>query len=171
MYFAWYNIFVDRKNLELIINKLYPSFYSFALALIPDQLQARQIVVDSLELIFNKQANLMGELLECESSEEEKRLIRNLRAQYFKSILELGRKRFPQVEVSLGKNDYEIFYSLPLDARAVTYLKTSLKFNFNDIESITGLDRYAIMTNLAQSRNYLLKESSQNIEILKTQQV
>ena len=155
-----YNGDVNKEFLEESLRDFYPDIYSLSFALVPEILQSEQICLDAAELLLLKEAWILEELLEVESQHEESRLLRELKKHYFKHVWELGVKRFDQLKGSLEvAEDYpkELFFNLGALERGILFLKVRSKFNLDDIEFISGCDRYEILSYLTKSRNDLLK--------------
>ena len=154
---------VDRKSLEHFIKDHYQNIYSFSFALVPEELQARQMALDALELFMTKERDLMNEIV-LSNLNDAPDLLSRLTVRYYKNVYELGVKRFDQLKGGLEiKVDRSVgsFYALGLNERAIIYLKMILKFDLGEIEQITEHTRYEILCILSSSREYLLRNNKQ----------
>lgn len=142
------------KNYEQSIKDFNPYLYSFAHVLIPDALQARQIVIDAFEKLHLE--GKLGEYLELNRPGKSK-----LKIALLKSAYELSIKRaqhlFNGIEGSEEVKNFGEFYRLEFAERAIVWLKVRLKLDFSSIQEITDLDRYEVMTFIARARDSLIR--------------
>ena len=152
---------MQRKYLTKHLNDLYPAAYSLSFILVPDNLQAEQVCIDSLKLLMLKENNLMEQIVAVADKRREP-LLEQLKKVYFKHICALGIKRFGQLRGSSStKRDHHCgaFYDLSVLQRSALFLKGRLRFDLDDIEFIINRDRYDVLSYLAKSRDCLLQVS------------
>jgi len=146
-----------KETDSLFIKKL-PHFYSFAFVLIPDDLQATQLVVDSISqyLIVNrenlaKNKNNQEKLEEC----------------ILQNIFELALKRFSQIKLSLNftTDHRENFYRLETEERAALFLREVKKMNYEEIMWILNKTTGELKAILASAR-YKIFEIPESRELI-----
>ena len=150
---------MDRKSLERYLKTHYPSIYSFAFALVPEEVQARQIALDALQLVLNEDKSFSNDMV-FTMPEDAERVQQELISRYFRSVYRLGLKRFDHlkngIEIKVDRSEGS-FYALGVQERAILFLKSRLKFNLDEIEFIMEVDRYQVLLLLNQSREYLVR--------------
>lgn len=115
---------MDSSFTEKYLHSLSPKLYSFAYALIPDDLQAQQIVLDAYSLLFIKNLDL-----------DEKDSILSLLLAH---IYLLGKKRAVQLEGSVTTNSSQ-FYTLNVTERAVLFLRHHFDLDYSKIAPILDM--------------------------------
>ena len=139
-------------ELEKLIKNLSSELYSFAYILIPDDLQATQLMIDSVSafIIQNKL------LIEKWSTTNESEMIHNsnnIKHRLYKSMYELSKKRYNQIRMSLKSiEDSSGFFSLDFDDKVALFLKEKTDFNLNVLEFILGLSRKEVLAHLYSAR-------------------
>ncbi len=134
-----------------------PKLYSFVFALLPDELQSKQLVIDSFSKIIMENQDLISSIEEEESSSK-KQLMLLLFSQAFK----LAKKRAYQLEGLLVDNDLidesnRTFYeSLNFEQRAVLFLSMQMNFSIENIMEIIRKKRFEVVELLHLSRNKLV---------------
>lgn len=149
--------------MERRLKPLYPRLYSFCYALIPDELQAQQLVVDSISIFLIKEKELIGQWEQSESELGNQELIYAHRL--FKLILrftyELGIKRLSQLQALVNTSKYKFsFYQLSGKERVLIYLKHNLKLSWDDIEFVTKLGRSQLINMLFLAEQKLIELES-----------
>jgi hypothetical protein len=134
---------VKKKEFETYLHHYHPELFSFAFSLVPDDLQAEQIVIDSVANVLVSEKDFIQELL------DQPFLVENSKRnndELFKKLLHaaymLGEKRFYQIGDSLQtsekKRSFAAFYRLCVLDKAVLYLNYKLNFKAEDIAIVTG---------------------------------
>lgn len=132
--------------------------------MLPDQLQSKQVVLDSIEQVFISKKDQIERLLTGEEfSISECR--EKFRMSFIKTAYQLCLKRFEQLVPSSNGGRFPFdgstdksFYSLPIVDRAVIFMKTKMKLEIHYIEMLTELSRYEVMTILSRARENLLAD-------------
>ena len=155
-------ILMEKTDLINYLQKINTELYQFSYALVPDDLQAQQIIVDSIELLINdakdNDSNIFFKLLESSKNEEKARLLFSLRIHLYKYIFKIGRRRFGQLKNSLRPSqDFGSFYSVGPTEKAALFLKHKTKFQLIDMENILELSRHEIISYLHNGRESLLQ--------------
>ena len=157
---------MNNSALETFIQKKSATLYSFAFVLIPDDLQASQLMIDSVaRLLIQKKSSIAhwSELIESHEEIQNEVTLNLLAATY-----EIARKRYGQLKISLQNEllKNEDFYLLELEAKASLYLNERQKLEMKDIEFVTNMSRHEIVAHLYSARVKLYRdlEQKQNVE-------
>ena len=149
---------MKNNELEIFIQTKSDALYSFAFVLIPDDLQASQLMIDSVArlLIQKKSSIAYWSQLVGERDDIKKEVMLNLLAATF----EIARKRYGQLKMGLQDelkmNDD--FYLLDLEAKAILYLRERENLEIIDVEFVTNMSKHEITAHLYSSRLILYKE-------------
>ena len=150
---------MKKGDLEKYLHQINPELFSFSFAMVPDRLQAQQIVLDSIYLLLLEEKELIGKVSSVEYSEVEKIYFEKVRKFLYGQIFKIGKKRFFQVGIGLkAEGKYDPFYKLTFNEKAILYLKQKMNFDFEELEEILGLTNVAIMTQLNSGRYNLMKK-------------
>lgn len=143
-------------DLQLYLNRINSELFSFSFALIPDELQAHQVVVDSICVLMLRETSLIRELADETERKREIKKLSNIRKFLYKNILKLGKKRFRHVEAGLNAGtEFAPFFCLGLEDKAVLFLKHKTVFSLDDISWIFGKSRSEVIVRLNCARNSL----------------
>jgi hypothetical protein len=140
------------EELQKFIQNLSPELYSFAYVLIPDDLQASQLMIDCVQS-FLIQKKLLVEKMRPSKNKILKNLLEETRIHLLKIVYELSKKRYQQLRISF--KDVEEsggFFALEFDEKTVLYLKDKGGFDLNEIEFITALSRSEVLSYLYSAR-------------------
>lgn len=127
----------------------------------PDDLQAQQLVVDTLMLCLLKEKKNWRER---DWSEEDKKLQLHLRRQFMKSMVahmvDLGTKRSLQLWSTLPDcelvRQYPQFYQMETKARAIAWLRFGQNWNMEEIERVLNLKRFELVEKVHNARYLML---------------
>ncbi len=147
-------------DIERLLTNDLPHFYSFAFVLIPDDLQASQLVVDSIsQLLISDREILLKKI-------NDKKWMKESVGQ---KIFELAQKRFSQIRlgIDLVNEHKENFYKLDIEERAALFLKEVSKLQYEEIAWILNKTSGQLNAILASARYKLfdlieIKDSSLN---------
>lgn len=145
------------SELEKYIKNQSTSLYSFAYTLIPDDLQATQLMIDSVStfLIVNGTHELKNISSNQDDEFEEKLILTKL----YKHLYEISKKRFIQLESSLKNSESEgPFFKLNLDEKAVMFLNEKAEFRMEEIAFVLSKTQYETQAILLSSRMNLMNE-------------
>jgi len=146
---------MKQKEIEEILSQLGIEIYSFAYILIPDDLQAHQIVVDSIGALIITKKEYLDSLIQIKKVffENEKQY---LKLQLYKNVYDLSRKRVFQIKKSIDSESFttlaNIFYKLEFDEKALLYLKDKKKWNTIDLEFICSKNKAELLSILYAAR-------------------
>ncbi len=159
------------KRIEFfqLVQPLTEKLYSMAFALVPDDLQAEQLVIDSMNAFLLKEKKLvLNKLVDLES----KKNAQLLRRTYYKSILrymcEIGVRRSHQMgETSLVQpaENFRAFFALDPKVRFVMKLRFEGQFTAQEIEEIVQLPKYEVIEKLHNGRFLLLNDLNRGVHL------
>jgi hypothetical protein len=143
---------MKTEELQKYIQNLSPDLYSFAYVLIPDDLQATQLMIDCVQSFLIQKKPLVEKMALTKN-----KIVRNLldetKSHLLKIIFELSRKRYQQLKMSFSDVEHNGgFFSLEFDEKAVLYLKEKAKLELDQIEFITSATRAELMAHLYSAR-------------------
>lgn len=155
-----YDLIMKRKEFYQIVQPLAEKLYRFAYNLIPDDLQAEQLVIDGLNaFLIKERKSILNRYVDLENKKE----LQVLRRIYFKGILrfvnEIGNRRSVQLGEGLRLNqpaEFKVFYSLESKVRAVMSLRFEAQFSVEEIEDIMQIPRYEVIEKIHNGRFLLL---------------
>ena len=160
---------MKRKDFYQLLQPLTDKLYRIASNLIPDDLQAEQLVIDSLNAYLIKEKKKILAAREFDSLS--KKDIQLQRRFYFKGILkymsEIGVRRSSQLTDFMKHNspsDFQLFYGLGPKVRLVISLRYDFQFTVEEIEDITGMPRYEVIEKLHNGRFLLLNDFNQGVQ-------
>lgn len=161
---------MNRKDFFQLIQPLTDKLYRIAYNLIPDDLQAEQLVIDSLNayLIKEKKHILLANSFDSLSKKD----IQLKRRSHFKGILhymaEIGVRRSSQLTEQMKfsvPGEFAAFYGLAPQIRLVMSLRFDFQFTAEEIEDITNMARYEVIEKLHNGRFLLLNEFNQAAQL------
>lgn len=157
-----------REFFDLVL-PLSDKLYRFAYTLIPDDLQAEQLVIDGLNVYLLKERK---NLQRREVDMTDKKETQLLRRMYFKGILrhisEIGIRRAIQLTEQMRLNrpqGFEAFYSLEPKVRLVISLRYEAMFTVEEIEEIVQCPRYEVIERIHNGRFLLLNDLNQRVNV------
>lgn len=143
-------------NIRKIISQFQDQSYALAYTLIPDDLQAGQIVLDAFEITMVENQDIAESFAEG-SVESYQQAVKDLEMQLMRKIVELSKKRYPQVKISL--TDTRIvenpLFGLDLEEKAIIFLKYKIHTPINEIAELLRLDRYKVLSVIGKARETL----------------
>lgn len=153
---------MKRKDFYQLISPLSEKLYRFAYNIIPDDLQAEQLVVDGLTAYLLKEKK---HILHKNWDPEDKKGLPLLRRFYFKGIIgymsEIGARRSVQLteQMRLSRStEFMSFYSLEPKARIVLTLRYDFQFTVVEIEDTLKIPRYEVIEKLHNGRFILMNQ-------------
>jgi len=145
-----------RNQKHKFIEKIASELFGFGYALIPDQLQVSQIVIDCFQLGKKdlEAKELLDELL-MEPESFKRQFLYKKRLCHL--LYQMSVKRFSQIRdgISVGPEE-SAFNALDIKKRAVLYLKHKMNFSLSDISSVTSDEDNNTMSLLSAGRDELL---------------
>lgn len=154
--------FMSMKSdqLKSVVDNLLSKLYSFAHSIIPDELQAEQLIIDSYSIFLMKHKKPL-EQLELGKRKKDTRLRIHVRNYVYRSMLEvifeLGLKRSSQLNIESTTDQYKSFYSLTPTQRAILHLQEVLEFSPEETCRIVGVTKHEAIEQFYNAQNILRK--------------
>lgn len=160
---------MKRKDFYQLVQPLTEKLYRFAFTLIPDDLQAEQLVIDGLNAyLLKERKSILRRELDL-SSKKETQLARRI---LFKGILrylgDIGARRSTQINEHVKKNlpkEYTSFYALDPKVRFVISLRYEAQFSVEEIEEIVQMPRYEVIEKIHNGRFLLLNDLNKGVTV------
>lgn len=151
---------MKRNELISIIDSIIPGLYGFAYALIPDELQAEQLIVDAYSVFLIREEDDI-KALEMQSARERAASKKFAQTSLMIDIFDLAKKRAPQL-ASLMRNvrEHQSFYSLDILHRGVLSAKENLHLSNPQIAEVFALKSHQVLEALHNARGILLSETN-----------
>ena len=151
---------VDRRELDKTVQKFNQTFFSFAFALIPDELQANQLVLDAISILSFSDRFDGAELSEN---------ISEIKMFVLSEIWKLGKKRIMQLGraneiLDDGRKDYRDFFQLKIEQRATLFLNSIEGFSFEEIASILKVTRSEVIVDINGARAGMIDTAGVNYD-------
>lgn len=160
---------MKRKEIFSLLSPLSEKLYRFAYTLIPDDLQAEQLVIDSFNAYILKERK---KLISKEIDPNNKKDVQLQRRISFKGILqymlEIGVRRSVQLseQLKVSRPDgYGPYYSLEPKVRFVISLRYDAQFSVDEIEEIVQMPRYEVIEKIHNGRFLLLSDLNRGVNI------
>lgn len=136
-----------------------------AYCLIPDDLQAEQLVIDGINAFLLKESIWVSQFTE---EEVDPKFVQKMRRTLLKKVLrfqfEIGQRRSFQLIDQYRTyipSEFKKFYDLDVKVRAVMTLRFDFMFNMNEIEEICQMPRFEVIEKLHNGRFMLSKDLAQ----------
>ncbi len=162
-------IHMKRKDFFQLVSPLSDKLYRFAFTLLPDDLQAEQLIIDSLNAYLLKEKK---NILRREVDVTSKKDMQILRRFYFKGILrylsDIGIRRAIQLgeQMRLSRpEDYAVFYGLDPKIRFVIALRYEAQLSVEEIEDILQLPRFEVIEKIHNGRFLLLNDLNKGVSL------
>lgn len=147
-------------DLEKFIQSLSTDLYSFAYILIPDDLQATQLMIDSVAALMIQKKSLVDQWSKAPADQ----LLENteeIKLHLYKSIYDLSKKRYHQLRAGLKSvEDGSGFFSLDFDDKAILFLQERSEFSSERIEFISSKSKTEVLAHLYSARINLIEGMS-----------
>lgn len=149
---------VRKKDFFALVQPLQPRIHSLAICLLPDDLQAQQLVIDAFTLCLLKEKNIW--LMRDSEDMQDRRKLMIMRKQFLRSwiaaLVDLGGKRAAHLQGSLPHSEvateHPIFYSLELRTRAVAWLRFRQGWGMEEVMRTLGMKRYEVLEKIHNAR-------------------
>jgi hypothetical protein len=144
---------VRKKDLFTLIQPLLPKCHSLAMSLLPDDLQAQQLIVDSFTQCLLKEKSLWLDRDWDESDKKDQLHLRRLMLKsWIKVMVHLGMRRATQLQIRYEGVEQREFYQLDASTRVVAWLKYDQGWSISEIESTLGLKKFEVIEKVHNSR-------------------
>jgi hypothetical protein len=149
---------MKTSDLEIIIKNLAPELYGYAYILIPDDLQAGQLIIDATQNFLLSKKFFIDKILHHEVS---KNVTSEVQLRLFQAIYDIAKKRFQQIKMSfnLEDNTNNYFLSLEFDEKSMLYLRVRALLDIEQIEMVMNKDRAVILAFLSDARMKMIQHT------------
>jgi hypothetical protein len=151
---------MKRKEFFILVKPLTDKLYRFSYSLIPDDLQAEQLVIDALNAYLLKENK---SILNRQVDLDDKKEVAQVRRMIFKGLLgylcEIGNRRSFQMMDQLRSAvppEFKTFYALEPKVRMALGLRYDHQFTVEEIEQVLHMARYEVIEKLHNGRFLLL---------------
>ncbi len=158
---------MKKEELLSIIDSQIPKFYGFSYALLGDELEAEQVIIDAYTVFLMKEKDF---LTEEEGDFEDKHYRQSIKKyllrEMTREIYELSIKRFSKFHKN-QKNllEYNCFFEMNMNKRALIYLKEVGLYTVKDLQEIFTLERHQVIELFYNAKFELLNESNKAINL------
>jgi DNA-directed RNA polymerase specialized sigma24 family protein len=160
---------MKRKEFFHLVQPLTEKLYQFAYSLIPDDLQAEQLVIDAVNAYLLKEKKW---ITAREVDLANKKSTQILRKTVFKSVLkymaDIGQRRALQLTEQMRLTrpaGYDAFYNLDPKVRMTLRLRYEAQFSVEDITEILQIPRYEVIEKIHNGRFLLLNDLGRGIPL------
>lgn len=142
--------------------------FSFAHALIPDDLQAEQLVIDSVNAYLLKEKKSIlakrAELTNKKSMQHARRVILKTVLRY---MADIGCRRAHQLQSMrlVAASEFTSFYNLEPEARMVLKLRYEAQFTVEEVEEIMQLARYQVIEKIHNGRFLIVTDLNKGVTL------
>lgn len=155
-----------KKSMNDFLSTNTSKLYRFAYSLIPDELQAEQLVVDAIGTVLREQHLITMRLMRHKDRDEV--LWPYLMIEFYRHIFTLSCKRWGQVEDGVkAPRSYELFYHLTLSDRALLFLSNYGHCSWRQLADIIGVEEDWVKNREEQLTQMLYQEIMVSDEDLK----
>jgi len=149
-----------KEQLETILDSITPKLYGFCTALTRSEQEAEQMFVDAYTVFILKEKHFVAEMqFDIESKKDRVSTKRYFLNEILKEIYELARVRNPKNRYDNSSFlEYESFYDLNIQKRAILYLKDVANMSIEDLQEVFVLQRHQVIELLHNSYYGLVKD-------------
>jgi hypothetical protein len=142
---------MKTADLENIIKNIAPELFAYAYILIPDDLQAGQLIIDTVQNFVLSKRAFIDMTLQSNASED---LNNEIQQRLFQVIYEIAKKRYHQIKMSFNstENKNNFFLNLEFEEKSMLYLRVRAKLEIEQIEMIMSKDKTIIIAFLTNAR-------------------
>jgi hypothetical protein len=159
---------MKRTDFFQLVQPLTEQLYSAAYALLPDDLQAEQLVMDAVNaFLFKEKKTILKRQLDLRSKREVQLARRQTLRRILRYMAEIGFRRAAQ----LGENprgaelaEFKNFYSLDPKVRFTIKLRFETQLSVEEIEEVLSMARFEVIEKIHNGRYMLLSNIEQGAE-------
>ena len=148
---------MNKAELAPILDNLLPKLFSFAYSLIPDELQAEQMVIDAYSVFIIREKDYIENYsLNTERKKDRSMFRRFLMKSLLRDIYLLGAKRAAQLKNLVFEKSYDSYYERGVSERAILYMKDILGLEIEEIQEVMQMQKHHVIENIYNARNSIL---------------
>lgn len=156
---------MKKQQLEILIESLTPKVYGLCFAMTGDARCSEQLFIDAYTVFLLEEKEFISQD-ELPSGDQEMRLSvkRFLFNTFSKHVyqLALNKNRYSKKSELSSENEFELYYQLKPQQRALLFLKEKLDLRLQDLQEVFALKRYQVIE-FIHNANYSL--NSDMVEI------
>lgn len=160
---------MKRTDIYQLALPLTDKLYRFAYNLIPDDLQAEQLVIDSLNAyLLKEKKSILRKEIDIDSKKEAQVIRRTIFKGILRYMLDIGARRALQLneQMKISRPDeFSQFYSLDPKVRFVIALRYDGQFTVEEIEDIVQMPRYEVIEKIHNGRFLLLNDLNKRVTV------
>lgn len=158
---------MKRKELYQLVVPLTDKLYRFAYNLIPDDLQAEQLVIDAVNAyLLKERKNIARKEIDLTSNKETQIVRRSVFKGLLRYLGDIGFRRslqFSEQMQSMRPEEFAAFYSLDPKVRFVMALRYDARFTVEEIEEIVQMPRYEVIEKIHNGRFLLMNNLNRGV--------
>ena len=145
-----------QSELTLNLRPIFSPLFTYSYALIPDGLQANQLLIDSLTGMITEETELFHKLVQNVDVEIKQSILFKIKLTLYNYILNIASRRESQLNIESTDQKYFPFYSLEVEERALVFLNNMTSLNASDMLEIFNLDKIEIINKIALAENKMM---------------
>lgn len=156
------------NKLESYLVKITKELFCFSSVVLPDDLQAQQVVSDAVCVLTLKRKDLLEKLWMDLSRDEENHYHGEVKIFLMSEIFRIGQKRQLQLGQSVvydGDDTFSAFYTLDSIERAVLFLKHKTSYEIENIAEIVHKQSTEVISILQSARKKLMNGIGRNFDL------
>jgi DNA-directed RNA polymerase specialized sigma24 family protein len=159
---------MKRKEFYQLLEPLSERLYRFAYGLVPDDLQAEQLVIDAVNAyLLRASKSIDARHVNLLDKKDVILQRRSLLKDILKNILDIGIRRaghLTELVKADSQDNYSIFYSLDPKVRFVIALRYDGQFSVEEMMEITSMPKYEVIEKLHNGRFLILDKSKREVQ-------
>lgn len=158
---------MKRKDFYKLLTPLIDKLYSLGYSILPDDLQAEQLVIDSVNAyLFKEKKWILSKEIDLNNKKELTVLRKTVLKTVLKHFTEIGLRRASQMRdlsSSTDLNSFNDFFNLDPKTRLVVRLRFDLQFSVDEIADIFEVPRYDVIEKIHNARYLLLHQADREM--------
>lgn len=160
---------MKRMDFYQLIQPLTSKLYQFAFSLVPDDLQAEQLVIDGVNAYLLKERKfILNKEVDLQNRKDVQVIRRVVLRGILKYLVGIGIRRSVQLSEQMRLNrpeDFAPYYSLDPKVRLVLRLRYDAQFTAEEIEDIMQIPRYEVIEKIHNGRFLLINDLNKGGEL------
>lgn len=160
---------MKRNEFYQLVSPLTDRLYRAAYALLPDDLQAEQLVIDGLNAYLLKEGKSIRKREVDLTSKKDVQIVGRI---FFKGILrhvsDIGIRRAIQLSEQMRltrPSEYSTFYNLEPKVRLVMSLRYEAQFTVEEIEDVMQMPRFEVIEKIHNGRFLMMNNLNDGVSL------
>ena len=162
-------VFMKRSDFTNLLQPLTEKFYQMAYALVPDDLQAEQLVIDSVNaFLIRERKSILDRPINMGEKKEVTAMRRSYMIGVLRSMSEIGVRRSVQMAEQLRLEtsvEFKKFYDLDPRIRFILKLRFEAQLSVEEIQDVLGAQRFEVIEKLHNGRFLLTNQDKLGMEL------